>query len=46
MYKYPTNDMASVYTHYDEKSKKNIQTPNIISTPKEEESNDKDKDKL
>lgn len=30
MYKYPMNDMDSVYTHYDKDLHKNVQTPNVI----------------
>lgn len=42
---YPNNDMMSVYTHYDPKTGKNVQTPNVLPSKNDEEEKDKNNGK-
>ena len=42
MYKYPMNDMDSVYTHYDKDLHKNVQTPNVIAAASNNFNDDKE----
>lgn len=41
---YPTNDLGSVYTHYNPKTGKNEPTPNVLpnNNPKEDNKDGKD----